>query len=297
VPYLQAHLTLGNLDPEAAEAACFDSGALSVTLQDAGDAPILEPGPGATPLWPTVALSALYDATTVPQALAATLRRTLGAPGLAIRFETLADRVWEREWLKDFRPMRFGRRLWICPGGLTPPAEATASDEPVIVWLDPGLAFGTGTHATTALCLDWLDGAPLAGERVLDVGTGSGILAIAAIKLGARHVHAQDIDPQALIATRDNAARNEVGAALAIAPADAPWGAGYGIVLANILAEPLVALAPSIAAATRPGGAVVLSGLLAGQVAAVTAAYAPWFDMQAARQRDGWALLAGRRRT
>ncbi len=297
MPYLQAHLTLGNLDPEAAETACFDAGALSVTLQDAGDAPILEPAPGATPLWPSVALAALYDAATVPATLAARLRRALGAPELEIRFETLADRVWEREWLKDFRPMRFGRRLWICPGGLTPPVDERTADAPVIVWLDPGLAFGTGTHATTALCLDWLDGAPLAGERVLDVGTGSGILAIAAIKLGAASVHAQDIDPQALIATRDNAERNAVSAALAIAPADAPWGSGYGLVLANILAEPLIALASQIAAATRPGGAVVLSGLLTGQAPAVAAAYGPWFDMEVPRLRDDWALLAGRRRT
>ncbi len=296
MPFLQVHLTLGGLDPEAAEAACFAAGAVAVTLADAGDTPILEPKPGATPLWPSVALSALYDAATPPEALAATLRTALGAPGLELRFETLADRVWEREWLKDFRPMRFGRRLWICPGGLTPPAEATAADAPVIVWLDPGLAFGTGTHATTALCLEWLDAAPLAGERILDVGAGSGILSIAALALGAASVHAQDIDPQALIATRDNAARNGIGSALSVASADAAWGEDYGVVLANILAEPLVELAPAIAAATRAGGAVVLSGLLTGQAGAVTAAYAPWFDMQGPRQRDGWALLVGRRR-
>jgi ribosomal protein L11 methyltransferase len=296
VPFLQVHLTLDGLDPDAAEAACVAAGAIAVTLADAGDAPILEPKPGATPLWPTVALSALYDAATSPEALGATLRRALAAPGLELRFETLADRAWEREWLKDFRPMRFGRRLWICPGGLAPPAEATAADAPVIVWLDPGLAFGTGTHATTALCLEWLDAAPLAAERVLDVGTGSGILSIAALTLGAASAHAQDIDPQALIATRDNAERNGIGAALTVAAADAAWGGDYGVVLANILAEPLIELAPAIAAATRAGGAVVLSGLLAAQADAVTAAYAPWFDMQGPRQRDGWVLLVGRRR-
>jgi ribosomal protein L11 methyltransferase len=296
VPFLQLHLRLDGLDPDAAEAACFAAGALSVTLADAGDTPILEPKPGATPLWPSVALAALYDAATEPAALAATLAAALDAPALELRFETLADRVWEREWLKDFRPMRFGRRLWVCPGGLEPPAAASAVDAPVIVWLDPGLAFGTGTHATTALCLEWLDGAALAAERVLDVGTGSGILAIASLALGAAGVHALDIDPQALIATRDNAARNGIGAALTVAAADAPWGGGYGAVLANILAEPLVALAPAIAAATRAGGAVVLSGLLAGQTDAVTAAYAPWFDMEVPRHRDGWALLVGRRR-
>jgi len=296
VPFLQVHLTLDGLDPDTAEAACFEAGAVAVTLADAGDAPILEPKPGATPLWPSVALSALYDVATRPETLAATLRAALGAPGLELRFEVLADRVWEREWLKDFRPMRFGRRLWICPGGLSPPAEASAEGTPVIVWLDPGLAFGTGTHATTALCLEWLDAAPLAGERVLDVGTGSGILSIAALALGAASVHAQDIDPQALIATRDNAARNGIGTALSVAPADDDWGGDYGVVLANILAEPLIELAPAIAAATRTGGAVVLSGLLADQAGAVTGAYAPWFDMAGPRQRDGWALLVGRRR-
>jgi ribosomal protein L11 methyltransferase len=297
VPFLQVHLTLDGLDPDTVEAACFAAGALSVTLADAGDTPILEPKPGATPLWPRVALAALYEATTPAAALAATLREALGAPGLELRFETLADRAWEREWLKDFRPMRFGRRLWVCPGGMPPPAAAAAAEPPVIVWLDPGLAFGTGTHATTALCLEWLDGAPLAGASVLDVGTGSGILAIAALALGAASVRAVDIDPQALTATRDNAARNGIGAALSVAPADAPWGAGYGVVLANILAEPLVALAAAIGAALAPGGSVVLSGLLAEQAAAVTAAYAPWFDMQLPRQRDGWTLLVGRRRS
>ena len=296
VPFLQVHLTLDGLDPDEAEAACFAAGALAVTLADAGDAPILEPQPGATPLWPSVALSALYDAATPPESVAAVLRRALRRPQLELRVETVADRVWEREWLRDFGPMRFGRRLWVCPGGMEPPAAATAADAPVIVRLDPGLAFGTGTHATTALCLEWLDGARLDGERILDVGTGSGILAIAALALGAAHVHAQDIDPQALIAARDNAARNAIGAALEVAPAAAPWGAGYGVVLANILAEPLIALAPAIAAATRTAGVVVLSGLLLEQAGAVAAAYAPWFDMDVPRPRDGWVLLVGRRR-
>ena len=295
MPFLQVHLTLDDLAPEAAEAACFAAGALAVTLTDAGDAPILEPPPGATPLWPAVALAALYDVATAPQALAARLRATLDRPSLALRFEVLQDRAWEREWLKDFQPMRFGRRLWICPGGQPPPA-APAGAAAVVVWLDPGLAFGSGTHATTALCLEWLDGAALAGRRVLDVGCGSGILSVAALALGAATAHAIDIDPQALVATRDNAARNGVGAALSVAPAAGPWGSGYDLVLANILAEPLVALAPSIAAAAAPSAEVVLSGLLSEQADAVTAAYAPWFDMSLRRERDGWAGLAGRRR-
>lgn len=294
MPFLQVHLTLDGLDPDAAEAACFAAGALAVTLADAGDDPILEPLPGATPLWPSVRLTALYPEQTERAALAAALRARLAAPALELRFEALDDRPWEREWLKDFRPMRFGRRLWVCPGGQAPPADT--GEAPVIVWLDPGLAFGTGTHATTALCLEWLDGLAAAPGRVLDVGSGSGILAIAALRLGAATALAVDIDPQALIASRENALRNGVADRMTVAPATADWGSGYDVVLANILAEPLVALAPALAAATAPGGAVVLSGLLVAQAAAVTAAYAPWFDMAPPRERDDWVGLYGRRR-
>jgi len=294
VPFLQVHLTLDGLDPDTAEEACFATGAVSVTMTDAGDTPILEPLPGATPLWPATAIAALYAADTPEDALADALRALLAAPGLALRFEQIADKAWEREWLKDFRPMRFGDRLWICPGGMQPPADAAPA--PVIVWLDPGLAFGTGTHATTALCLAWLDGAALAGTRVLDVGCGSGILAVAALRLGAAAAHALDIDPQALTATADNARRNGVEERLSIAAAQAPWGADYDVVLANILAEPLIGLAATIAAATRPGGQIVLSGLLVAQADAVTAAYRPWFDMEVPRERDGWIGLVGRRR-
>jgi ribosomal protein L11 methyltransferase len=293
MPFLQLHLVLDGLDPEAAEQACFDTGALSVTLADAADSPILEPAPGATPLWPSVALAALYEPDVDPESLTAALRAALDAPTLAPRYERLADRPWEREWLKDFRPMRFGRRLWVCPGGQVPPPEAA---DAVVVLLDPGLAFGTGTHATTALCLEWLDSADLAGRRVYDVGCGSGILAIAALALGAAHADAMDVDPQALLATRENAVRNGVVARLDVRPADAPWDEGHDVVLANILAEPLVAMAQRLARAVRPGGAIVLSGLLTAQAADVTGAFAPWFDMEPPRERDGWAGLVGRRK-
>jgi ribosomal protein L11 methyltransferase len=293
MPFLQVHLVLDGLDPEAAEQACFDAGALSVTLADAADTPILEPAPGATPLWPSVALAALYDFRTDRAALAAALRAALDAPALQPRYEELADRPWEREWLKDFRPMRFGRRLWVCPGGQAPPAEAADAQ---VIWLDPGLAFGTGTHATTALCLEWLDAQELRDARVFDVGCGSGILAVAALSLGAGHAVAMDIDPQALLATRENAERNGVADRLDVRPAEAPWEAGFDVVLANILAEPLIELAPRLAAATRPGGGIVLSGLLTSQAPDVASAFAPWFDMESPRERDGWAALAGRRR-
>lgn len=296
MPFLQVHLTLGSLDPELAEAACFAAGAQAVMLADAGDAPILEPAPGTTPLWPSVAMAALYAANVDHDALAAALRAALAYPALELRFEVLEDRPWEREWLKDFKPMRFGRRLWICPGGQSPPSADTVDADPIIVWLDPGLAFGTGTHATTALCLEYLDGADLEGAQVLDVGAGSGILAIAALTLGAARARAVDIDPQALTASRENAARNRIGAALEVAPAADPWGVGYDVVLANILAEPLIQLAPALTAATRIGGTIVLSGLLCEQASAVTDAYAACFDMAATRERAGWAGLVGQRR-
>lgn len=294
MPFLQLHLTLGDLDPDLAEETCFAAGAVSVTLTDAADDPILEPAPGATPLWPTIALSALFDADADPDTLTAHLRFALDRTDLAVTCTLLADRAWEREWLKDFKPMRFGNRLWICPGGQPPPEQ---DPNHVIIWLDPGLAFGTGTHATTALCLEWLDAAEVGGMRVLDVGTGSGILSIAARRLGASFAHALDIDPQALIATQDNAARNQVDTGLEIALADQPWGGNYDLVLANILAEPLVELAPRIASCTRAGGRLVLSGLLAPQAERVANAYHPWFEIAPARERDGWVALSGIRRS
>ena len=291
VPFLEIHLTLDGGEAEPVEQALFAAGALAVTLKDAGDAPILEPAPGATPLWPRIALSALYADGTDAGALAARLRASLGPVELTTA--RVEDRAWEREWLRDFKPMRFGRRLWICPGGQPPPA---GGEPPCVVWLDPGLAFGTGTHATTALCLEWLDGASLGGRRVLDVGCGSGVLAIAALKLGAAAALAVDIDPQALIASRDNALRNAIGAELEVREADGEWGGPYDVVLANILAEPLIALAPRFAAAAAPGGALVLAGLLIEQAPAVTLACRPWFDMEIAGERGGWVGLIGRRR-
>ena len=295
MPFLQIHFCLDDLDPDLVEAACTETGAIAVTLSDAGDAPILEPAPGATPLWPRVALSALYPVDFDGAAIATRLRALLGAPALQVTSEHVADRHWEREWLKDFRPMRFGRRLWICPGGQPPPLEPP-DPAPVIVWLDPGLAFGTGTHPTTALCLEWLDGAVLEGRTVLDVGCGSGVLAIAALSLGAARALAVDIDPQALIATRENGSRNALAARLSVQAAELGFGAVADVVLANILAEPLIALAPRLAAATRSGGWLVLSGLLTAQAEAVASACGPWFDMEPPRERGGWVGLVGRRR-
>jgi len=291
VPHLQLTIDVGKRDPAPYEDALIELGAVAVTLEDAADDPVLEPGPGETPLWPTVVVKALFDPDTDPAELARALAAALpDAP--SPRFEVLADQAWERVWLQDFRPMRFGRRLWVCPGGL-PAGDVDA----IRVELDPGLAFGTGTHPTTALCLEWLDGQELAGCAVVDYGCGSGILAVAAAKLGASRVLAVDIDPQALIATRENALRNQVAGALTVTgnPVLAPHSAD--VLLANILAGPLVELAPRFAEALVPGGRLALSGLLPEQADAVTAAYRPWFHIETTTTRDGWVLLSARRLT
>ena len=287
MPFLQLTLELGKTAPELAEAALFAIGALSVTLEDAADDPILEPAPGALPLWPTVNVKALFDGTTPQQQVIDALTEQLDSPVPAHRFELLADRHWEREWLKDFHAMQFGERLWICPDGQRPD-DADA----IIVDLDPGLAFGTGTHPTTAMCLQWLDQHAPQGHSVIDYGCGSGILAIAALKLGAAHVHGVDIDPQALLASRDNAERNHVSAALTLSlndhdlqPAD--------LVMANILAGPLESLAPRLAELTRANGHIVLSGVLTEQAQAVQNRYATWFDMQPITTQGDWARLCG----
>jgi len=290
MPFLQLTLNIATADPAPFEDALFELGARSITLEDAADDPVLEPAPGETPLWPTRVVKALFDASASRDDLAQALAHALpDAP--TPRFEAIADKAWEREWLKDFKPMLFGRRLWVCPGGL-PAGDPDA----IRIELDPGLAFGTGTHPTTALCLEWLDGRDLSGRTVVDYGCGSGILAIAALKLGARAVRAIDIDPQALIATRDNARRNQLDHGLSVSADPELDRRSADVLVANILAGPLVELAPRFANAVRAGGELALSGVLFEQEETVTAAYQPWFDIAPSATREGWALISGRRR-
>jgi ribosomal protein L11 methyltransferase len=289
--FLELSFALGELDPEAAEAACFAAGASAVTFADAADEPVLEPAPGEVRLWRNTILTGLFAPPADTLGLVRTLGHALNIPPERIGTRHLEDRAWEREWLRDFHAMRFGERLWVCPHH-----ERVVDPRAVVVRLDPGLAFGTGTHASTALCLAWLDAQLLPGSRVIDFGCGSGVLAVAAALLGAAEVHAFDIDPQALTATAENAAANGVTSRVHVHALAGTLPATSDVVLANILAATLCTLAPQFAQAVGSGGAVVLAGLLEHEVPDVTAAYTPWFDVSRFGARDGWAALSGRRR-
>jgi ribosomal protein L11 methyltransferase len=289
-------MNLESLNAENVEAIFMQHGACSVTFSDAGDKPVLEPAPGETPFWGETRITGLFESDADLEALARDLRRMLDLAELpGHRIVTLADRDWEREWLKDFGPMCFGERLWVCPTG-THPGDAGA----VIVHLDPGLAFGTGTHATTAMCLEWLDTLELDGRNMLDYGCGSGVLAIAALKLGCSPAHAMDIDVQAVTATRQNAAHNEVDDRLTVTAGADTIDGTFDVVIANILAGPLVELAEAISSHVAPKGLLALSGILDDQVDNVRDAYAPWlsFDEPEFRVQSGqtWTRLTGRKR-
>ena len=288
--FLELSFALGALDPHVVEQAAELCCASSITFMDAGDEPVLEPAPGEVRLWRSTVVKCLFmqprDAQTLRQALAG----ALGLDPAALALRQIADRRWEREWLKDFHALRFGRRLWICPRH-----ERVDAADAVVVTLDPGLAFGTGTHPSTALCLSWLDQHLERGARVIDYGCGSGVLGLAAAKLGAAEVHGFDIDPQALTATAANAAANALGS-LQIHAGPDTLPLGVDVLLANILAAPLQALAPRFAALLRPGGRLLLAGLMAHEQAEVTAAYAPCFDVSRYGDCDDWIALAGRRR-
>ena len=291
MPQLALTLTLDGLDAERVEESCFEFGALAVSYTDQRDDPILEPAPGEFRLWPHSRLQALFPFETSPEELVASLSHVLRVEPERLMLETLADKVWEREWLRDFHPMCFGKRLWVAPHH----AHVHTAGA-VVVKLDPGLAFGTGTHATTAMCLSWLDEHTQDGQLAIDYGCGSGVLAVAAVKLGARDAYAFDIDPQALTATRDNAAANDVGGKVHVVEKDADLPGEADLLLANILCGPLCELAPRFAALTRPGGRIVLAGLLSTQADEVMSAHASWFDITPFATRDGWTALSGVRK-
>lgn len=294
MPWLRFTLRTDNEHADAVIEALESAGAQAVSLVDAEDQPLFEPGPGETPMWAELEATGLFEADIDTSALRLQLATQLPESILATqRLEPLEDKDWSRVWMEDYKPMRFGQRVWIVPSWCDAPEP-----DAVNILLDPGLAFGTGTHPTTALCMAWLDGQDIAGKTVLDYGCGSGILGVAAAKLGAKTITAIDIDPQALLATRSNAERNGVSEQIITGlPRDLDETARFDVVVANILAGPLVELAPTICQALRPGGMLALSGILPEQATAVREAYAVYCDMDDPVIQGDWIRLSGTKRS
>jgi ribosomal protein L11 methyltransferase len=290
MPWIQLKISADSKSAEHIGDRLTDAGALSVTMKDNADTPVLEPLPGETPLWGETQVVGLFDAAVDTNNVVSQLRNELH--NRHYQFEALEDKDWIRAWMDHYKPMKFGKHLWIVPTGY----QIEESDA-VEIHLDPGLAFGTGTHPTTALCLEWLDGLPLRDKSIVDFGCGSGILAIAAMKLGATEALCVDIDPQALIATKDNAERNQVPLEkMHLCYPDRLKNFQADVVAANILSGPLEALAPQIAQLCLSGGQLVLSGLLEEQAGNMIQRYQEWFDMDAAVSLEGWVRLTGSKR-
>ena len=266
-----------------------ECGANAVTFQDNADQPIYEPEIGSTPLWQATNVIALFEADSDTENIVVKLTQLMAPEAIPpYRIEAVEDKDWVREWMDNFHPMCFGKQLWICPSWHEPP-----NPNAINILLDPGLAFGTGTHPTTALCLNWLDRAQVKDKVVIDYGCGSGILAIAAALLGAKQVIGVDIDPQALEATQANAERNGVVIETFL-PADCP-DITADLVIANILAGPLQTLAPTLIALSKPRSDIILSGILESQASSVSDAYQITFEMEASVLKDEWVRLVGHR--
>ncbi len=294
--FIQISFSIFSDQAENTEEALIDSGALSITFQDAQDQPILEPGVGETPLWNEVVVKALYAEESDCLDIFAALADTLPLLDLEeIQVELIKNQAWERAWMEDFKPMCFGEKLWIYPSNIPVPKDHLA------IILDPGLAFGTGTHPTTAMCLTYLAKTNCQEKTVLDFGCGSGILAIAALKLGAQKAIGIDNDPQALIATRDNANRNQINPEdLLILDSKKSYSEPYSepvdILIANILAEPLINLASQFANLLKSQGSLALSGILKNQALLVQKAYEPYFENFKISTQDDWVCLDARRK-
>lgn len=293
MPWIQLKLNTIGSQAEDLSDMLVESGAVSVTFQDTHNNQVFEPLPGETLLWGDTDVIGLYDAeTNMDEVVAMLEQHPLLDKGFRHYVDQLEDKDWEREWMDNFHPMRFGERLWICPSWRDVP-----DPNAVNVILDPGLAFGTGTHTTTALCLQWMDGLNLAGKTVIDFGCGSGILAIAALKLGAERAIGIDIDPQAIQASSDNAQRNGVSERLALyLPDDQPAELLADVVAVNILAGPLRELAPLIGCILKSGGHLGLSGVLAKQATSVAEAYEDQFVLDVIAEREEWCRITGCRK-
>ncbi|EJG0734767.1 50S ribosomal protein L11 methyltransferase [Vibrio parahaemolyticus] len=293
MPWIQIKLNATNENAEQiGDMLMEETGALSVTFLDAQDTPVFEPLPGETRLWGDTDILALYDAEADTNFIVDQIKaNNMLAENFAYKVEQLEDKDWEREWMENFHPMKFGERLWICPSWREVPEP-----DAVNVMLDPGLAFGTGTHPTTALCLEWLESMDLSGKTVIDFGCGSGILAIAAIKLGAEKVIGIDIDPQALLASKDNAERNGVADKLEVyLPQNQPEGLIADVVVANILAGPLRELAPIIKGLVKPNGALAMSGVLDTQAEDVASYYRDELHIDPIVEQSEWCRISGRK--
>lgn len=272
--------------------ALMEHGAVSVTLQDMQDQPVLEPELGTTPMWSQTRVIGLYDANENLNHIIENVEQQLKIKISEWKAEPLEDKDWVRAWMDSFKPMQFGKKLWVIPSTFKAPQPDAAN-----ILLDPGLAFGTGTHPTTSMCLEWLDANPPTDKSVIDFGCGSGILAIAAILLGAKLAQAIDIDPQALIATKDNAKNNQVADKIKTYLPEQFEKSTTPLLLANILASPLIQFAAYFSELTQPQGQIVLSGILAEQAEQVMDAYKPYFDIAVWKQQDDWVCLAGIRKT
>jgi ribosomal protein L11 methyltransferase len=289
MPWLKVQIRSRATETQNIEQLFEDLGAISVTLEDAQQQSLYEPKPDETPLWEKVEISALFESSITMEELRKRCLEILGKElTQQLVFSTLEDQQWERVWLDHFRPMRFGKRLWICPSHY----EVNEPDS-CVVYLDPGLAFGTGTHNTTALCLNWLDSAILDGKTVIDFGCGSGILAIAALKLGARTVIATDHDEQAIMATRENSRRNQLGDQLMAISSSHKIDTQADLLIANIVVNVLIEMQETISSLVAPGGTLVLSGILRSQVAGVIAAYSKKFVFSEPTYSEEWVLLQG----
>jgi ribosomal protein L11 methyltransferase len=288
--WLQLRINSNRAHFTAIEEILLQVGAMSITVEDSADQPILEPAVGETPLWNETRITGLFSADIDTAATLAAAEAQYGQPLVASRWEILEDKDWERAWMDNFKPMKFGRRLWICPSWIQPPDPSAAN-----LMLDPGLAFGTGTHPTTALCLAWLDSCELKDKVVVDYGCGSGILGIAALLLGARRVIAIDNDPQALIATVENARRNAITPEFisTYLPGDVPTDIQADVVVANILAGPLAELAPMLNALCGKRAELALSGILSNQADTLITRYSQWFSMAPATVQQDWVRLSG----
>ncbi|WP_256853620.1 50S ribosomal protein L11 methyltransferase [Pantoea sp. Fr+CA_20] len=290
MPWIQIKINSSGANAEELSDALMETGAVSVTFQDTHDTPVYEPMPGETRLWGDTDVIGLFDAESDMEGVIAELSQyPLLGENFRHKIEQIEDKDWEREWMANFHPMRFGERLWICPSWRDVP-----DPDAVNVMLDPGLAFGTGTHPTTSLCLTWLDGLDLAGKTVIDFGCGSGILAIAALKLGAAQAIGIDIDPQAIQASRDNAERNGVADRLTLfLPHQQPENLQADVVVANILAGPLRELAPLISVLPKSGGHLGLSGVLESQAESVCEAYVAHFALDPVAVKEEWCRITG----